>query len=556
MDLERDLVGHWPLASDTLDHSSFQHPTLSRDVTLDFPGPAGKAGRAACFNGQGASLEVADHPALQFGNQELAVAAWVHSDEKNTDVVGTLVSKFDTVARKGIELAIVTNAAVTSAAQPNRRHLHFGMDAGRLDSGWQDCGRPGNAVLVGALCAADGLLYAGTFEVGAKEKGHLWRYAGGEAWQDLGNPDDCNAIGSVVEFNGELYCATGRVDPAGHALGPAKNKTPGGKVYRIAADGTWHSCGHPGLEGAVPEDQPGLNPRLETGKADTFSALTVYRGELYGTSVHQRRGVFKYAGGERWEELGPQVRVMSMALYRGRLYVLENGPHVFRYEGGKEWTDCGGPADTRQVYAAVIHQGQLYAGTWPEGAVHRYAGGQEWQPVGHRGWVGYEREVMAMASYNGKAYMGSLPMANVYRMEERDFTLVGNLDPSPVSLRRVWSMAVYNGKLFAGTLPSGRVWSLEAGRMATWDCTFPGGWHHVAAVKDPRRLQLYVDGRPVACSAPYHPAHYDLSNHEPLRIGFGAFEYFKGGLSDLRIYGRALGAEEIASLAALPGRNP
>jgi hypothetical protein len=37
-----------------------------------------------------------------------------------------------------------------------------------------------------------------------------------------------------------------------------------------------------------------------------------------------------------------------------------------------------------------------------------------------------------------------------------------------------------------------------------------------------------------------------LTNDQPLRIGLGGHDYFNGSLSDLRLYGRALSAEEIA----------
>jgi hypothetical protein len=165
------------------------------------------------------------------------------------------------------------------------------------------------------------------------------------------------------------------------------------------------------------------------------------------------------------------------------------------------------------------------------------------------GTVAYEREIMGMAMYNGKVYLGALPMANVYRMDGERFSFINNVDDSPVPLRRVWSMAVYGGKLFAGTLPSGRVWSIEAGKMATWDRTFPPGWHHVAAVKGRERLELFVDGSRVATSSPLNPTDYDLGSDQPLRIGFGPHEHFRGRLSDVRIYRRALDGRDIRSLS-------
>jgi len=187
-------------------------------------------------------------------------------------------------------------------------------------------------------------------------------------------------------------------------------------------------------------------------------------------------------------------------------------------------------------------------GTWPEGEVYRYDGGETWTNIGR---VGYEREIMAMALYNHKVYVGALPMANVYRMEGGGFSFVGNLDNTPTAvLRRVWSMAVYEGKLFGGTLPSGHIRSLQAGAMATCDRALPSGWHHLAAVRDRDRLKLYVDGRLTATSCPFNAADYDLTNSQPMLIGSGAHTPFHGAMSDLRLYNRALTESEIARFMA------
>ena len=105
------------------------------------------------------------------------------------------------------------------------------------------------------------------------------------------------------------------------------------------------------------------------------------------------------------------------------------------------------------------------------------------------------------------------------------------------------------GSISGSTLPSGRVFSTEAGKMATWDRTFPDGWRHVAAVKNEGALRLYVDGRQVAASTAFDPGDYDLSNDRPLTIGFGAHDYVRGLRRDLRIYGRAIGGSEVEVLA-------
>ncbi|HWC04007.1 MAG TPA: LamG domain-containing protein [Methylomirabilota bacterium] len=498
---------------------------------------------AGIFDGRGAFLEVDDHPILRWGTRDFTVAAWVHAGDENGDAIGDVVAKFDPDARKGFHLGILTNSGVTSTTQPNYRNLHFGIDDRRPAARWTDCGQPGRAVLVAALKVAKNRLYAGTLEAGAEERGHLWRYEGGRQWVDLGAPIGCNVVNSVAEFDGALYCGVGRYMGVGSALGELPNRTPGGQVYRLDEDGRWTRCGHPGAEDATPEDVPTVG--YASGKADDAFALTVYRGRLYCASNH-RRGALVYQGGEAWEYIGPDLRILSFTVYRGSLYALINGGPVYRYEGGSEWVYCGCPTGSTQTYGAVTAQGRLYVGTWPEGDVHRYEGGETWASLGR---VGYEREVMAMALYNGKAYVGSLPMANVWRMDGEQFTFMGTLDFASAPLRRVWSMAVFRGQLFAGTLPSGRVYSMEAGAMATWDSGFPTGWRHVAAIRDGGRLALYVDGGRVATSASFAAADYDLDTDRPLTIGFGVNDCFSGLLSDLRLYRRALGDAEVARLA-------
>jgi hypothetical protein len=110
-------------------------------------------------------------------------------------------------------------------------------------------------------------------------------------------------------------------------------------------------------------------------------------------------------------------------------------------------------------------------------------------------------------------------------------------------------MAVFGGRLFCGTLPSGRVHALDAGVSVTHDKELKSGWRHLAAVREQSRLKLFVDGEPVADSSA-DAAALDVTNSAPLLIGFGGHDYFRGSLSDLRLYGCALSTEEIAELAA------
>ena len=232
------------------------------------------------------------------------------------------------------------------------------------------------------------------------------------------------------------------------------------------------------------------------------------------------------------------------------------------------WTDCGRPGNAVLVFALAVFEGKLYAATCEPGKgeaghVYRYdppsrgrrspatagegGGEKRWTPCGR---LGSEKEVMAMAVYNGRLYAGTLPLAQVYRYDGgTTWTSTGQLDATPdVKYRRAWSMAVYDGKLFAGTLPSGHVLSLEAGKCVTYDRALAPGWRHVVAVKAAGRLELYVDGKRVATSSGFKAGDYDLVHGEPLRIGFGQHDHLNGKLRDLRIYNRALAEADIRTL--------
>ena len=84
----------------------------------------------------------------------------------------------------------------------------------------------------------------------------------------------------------------------------------------------------------------------------------------------------------------------------------------------------------------------------------------------------------------------------------------------------------------------------------TYDHELPPGWRHVTAVRVADRLRLYVGGEQVAESAIFQPADFNLSTEQPLLIGGGPGDYFNGRLRDVRLYNRALSAEEIQGLAA------
>lgn len=172
----------------------------------------------------------------------------------------------------------------------------------------------------------------------------------------------------------------------------------------------------------------------------------------------------------------------------------------------------------------------------------RYLGPNQWEDTGR---LGDELEVMGLSHFNGKLYGGTLPLAQVYRLDDGGWTLTGRLDFSDVKYRRAWSMAVFQGRLYCGTLPAGHVHALDAGAAVSYDSELAPGWRHVAAMRAGNRLKLFVDGKRVAESPPFEAARFNLTANAPLKIGFGEHDYFHGRLRDVRLYGRALSETEI-----------
>ena len=101
----------------------------------------------------------------------------------------------------------------------------------------------------------------------------------------------------------------------------------------------------------------------------------------------------------------------------------------------------------------------------------------------------------------------------------------------------------------------GNTWLFSTGMGSGWNGTAGpaaqlGEWTHVAASFENEQKKFYINGRLVGQGT----APLELNTQQPLRIGAGATEgpgnyFFPGMIDEVRIYDRALSADEVAGLA-------
>ena len=558
--LDSGLVGYWKLKGDCRDHSGKENHATNHKVNLD----------TGEFNGSDSYLEVPSSTALSFGTGDFSASAWVYTEKDMNDVVGDVLTIYDPQRRKGFTLGISASSG-GYVSQGNDKHVHFGIDNARM-SDWVDCGRPSETSnYVGTLTAFDGKLYAATTDAQKQEDwAHVFRYEGRQEWTDCGRVGSLKTtgVGPLIVHDGELYAATWTHDWTRVFRGDYDLC----RVYRYEGGKNWVDCG-----------RPGKNRRL--------GCIASYKGKLY-VGGDEKTGdprdvdshkVYVYEGGREWRVCGTfptegprRCQPHTMSVHDGKLYV--GYPAIYGYDE-EEWTYVGVPIGCTQVHSLEVFNGRLCAGTWPEGKMAMYEGGEDWKDCGR---PEDSTEINALTVYNGKFYAGCLPRAAVYRYEGgrgwtpiRKFHSPEGWEPLPAeadsSLPGYWpgvrewarltSLSAYDGKLFAcvGSCTAsvldapcdhrGEVFCMEAGKCVSYDHDLGHGWSHMAAVKGDGRLRLYVNGRQTAASSPFDPVEYDTSTDEPLRIGSGEMDCFSGRIREVRVYNRALSDGEIGRLS-------
>lgn len=567
MEARGELVGHWRLNGDVKDASGKGNHGVAHGAGVE----------RGEFNGRDGFVSVEPSKSLNFGAGEFSVAGWIWTEEAMDDIVGDFVEMYDPAARRGFSVT-VRSSGNSYAGTSNDRLVQFGIDNAKTTD-WVDCGRPSptSRYISNSMLVYKGKLYVGVTD--AKDTNdwcHVFRYEGENKWVDCGRVGTgrTQGAGPLLVHNGELYAVTWTYDWT-RIRNPKLPPFDAGRMFKYSGGTNWVDCGEP-------------SPN------ETMNSAASYKGKIYVAGGPRKWGVAEYQGGSEWKESrgfdheGERRNwPHTMQRFNGKLYCAYPGVYGF---DGAEWTWAGlpvpmGTGATMQTHSLAVYQGSLIAGTWPGGLVAKYLGGENWEQMGRVGEDG--TEVIAMTVYNGKLYGGSLPRAEVCRYDgdskwtslKRFHSPAGWKPGTPGKtsrkevneMGRVTSLAAHDGKLFAamgnctGAVVDtildpgdvlGKVFWMKAGESVSHDEDLGPGWKHIAAVREKNRLKLYVDGKLAKETAAFKGSEYDLANGQALRIGFGQTDYFKGRISDVRVYDNAIGAGTVRKLAgARPSAN-
>ena len=553
---EPKLLLHMPLDSNAQDAAG---QTNGEPINVTF-GQAEECprGKGAFFNGRDAMIQVPDSMALRFGHDDFSVSVWVQCEDPVRGVTGDILSKFDPGQRCGINFQI-SGSSPAYNGMSDSRYVHFGIDDGDLGT-WTDCGKPWlSNTNVTCLLVYEGELYCGIADAdNPMDATKIFRWKGSQEWVDcgrLGKDQDHLSVMSMLVHDGKMFAGTGVYDwvrSAGVDFEPALSR-----VFVYEGGTEWRDLG-------------------QVGESVRVLCLCSFDGELYAGLDREGGGhIYKYDG-SAWVDWGAPNgnNVQSLLGHAGTLFGCTHGI-IYRYEGGQEWTCIGDrPFENTQIHCMQTIGGKLHIGTWPQGYVLRYEGGEEWSNIGRLGLREgmFEcNEINDLTIYNGKLYAGVIPKAQVYRYEsDGHWSLLGTLANHPDYIdnnvdtwSRVTSLTLHKGNLFASTSSCkgraidrdpdetlGRVHAFQTGQVVSHERDLGSAWTHLAAVREGRELHLYVNGDLSSTSRAPAGKTFDLSNNQPMTIGFGSQDYFSGSMADLRFYSGAIDEKQVKALGS------
>ena len=262
---------------------------------------------------------------------------------------------------------------------------------------------------------------------------------------------------------------------AGSTDGP--ELTDWAHVYRYLGGQNWEDCG-----------------RLGSDRTRGVYAMVVHDGELYAATSASHGGqspemsfgrVYRYQGGQKWEDIGQpgkNYRLNSLASYNGKLYVtgFNIGPkpgHVYVFEGDRQWKPCG--EFNGWPHPLAVHAGKLYT-AYPQGEVHAYDG-NNWQNLGNP-FASFDEcnQIHSLGVYQGELYIGSWPKGKVAVRRDSKWVDLGRVGDAT----EVIGLTVYNGSLYAGTIPRAELFRFDG----------PDKWSSVRRLFDPAGFEPVAVG--------------------------------------------------------------
>jgi len=182
--------------------------------------------------------------------------------------------------------------------------------------------------------------------------------------------------------------------------------------------------------------------------------------------------IISNATGTTWMNVGDpgsDTRMLCFAVWRGSLFVgTYNNGGIYRYDGGDTWTSIG-TVGLGQTYIKdlAVYGDTLYAATGALNAsVFRYDGGVTWTRVGVDLCGASGDYVIKLAVSNDKLYAGTIGDSKVYEYQNdgSTWTDVGTLGAGGYNVE---ALAPYNNTLYGGLSGTGHVYRWTPG-TTTW----------------------------------------------------------------------------------------
>jgi hypothetical protein len=322
--------------------------------------------------------------------------------------------------------------------------------------------------------------------------------------------------------------------------------------------------------------------RCHNHKFDPFTQREFYQMFAYFNQLPERGNAFKYGNSPPVmaaplpdQEARLKAVEQKLTVAEQRLMVLE--AQIGRAQAAWE-TSLPGPApvDWAPSRAVAVHlplagdlSGEIIADP-PRSEKYLYLmeNGPVEGPVSFTGkaaWKDGETRVEApiggVGEFDGKRYVDVGDVGNFGFYDS--FTLSARINPAAGSgtiVSRANDEA--EGKGFALVLKDGHLraslvqrWLDDGVRIESEEAVPLNRWSHVSLTYDGSRLasgvHLYLDGLPLRTKIDLDYMNQPFDAKQPLRIGggLGADNRFRGQIAEVRVYRRALPAEEVAVLA-------